>query len=89
LERNYKEKENERKKLAVAAEERERGYFHSGKKERKPMSISACNSLVNSTRNLNNYNKQFAFNSEVIQDAANVMNNISEANYSYASQQGK
>lgn len=53
------------------------------------MNISACNSLVNSTRNLNNIKKQFAFNNEVIQDAANVMNNISEANYSYASHQGK
>ena len=51
------------------------------------MGISACNSLVNSTRNQNNYKGKFNFNSEVIQDAANVMKNISEANYNYATQQ--
>ena len=68
--------------------EDEKNYFHSGKKHRKPMSIPACNSLVNSTRNLNNLNKQFSFNNEIIQDAANVMKNISEANYSYPSKQG-
>jgi hypothetical protein len=69
--------------------EDEKNYFHSGKIHRKPISISACNSLINSTRNLNNLNKQFTFNNQIIQDAANVMKNISEANYSYASKQGK
>lgn len=64
--------------------EEEKNYFQSAKKDRKPISISACNSLVNSTRN--NLNKQFTFNSQIIQDAANVMNNISEANYTQASQ---
>lgn len=83
MEDNY-DREKQKKDEA----EEERNYFQSGKKERKGMSISACNSLVNSTRNLSGPNKQFNFNSEVIQDAANLMSNINEANYSYASQQG-
>lgn len=89
INKNILEENTERENEKTQAAEEERNYFQSAKKERKPMSISACNSLVNSTRNLNNLNKQFDFSSEVIQDAANLMNNINEANYSYANKQGE
>lgn len=89
INKNILEQNAERETVKLEAPEEERNYFQSGKKERKPMTISACNSLVNSTRNLNNLNKQFDFSNEVIHDAANLMNNINEANYSYGSKQGR
>ena len=75
LKENYDDNE-------TAEGDEERRYLYSNKKaERKRLNISNCNSLVNSTRNLNNYNKQFTFNNEILDDNAKKANN-----YNYGSQ---
>lgn len=80
LKENYDENVNE---SFAEQDEEKKNLFNAKKSEKKPLSVSGCNSLVNSTRNLNSLNKQFSFNNEAIEETVNMMNSKKPLSFNY------